>query len=396
MRNRRGRVHAGCRTWALSLATVVASAAFGAPGAFAQQQPIAEVRDELETLPRARSATEEPEPKAKKADLLVVPIPLTNPALGTGAMLTGVVFYNPNDAPQPWISGVGVMATSTGTKGAGAFHSMSLDHDRFRFLVFAGYADAKLKFYGIGADAGARGVHVDLEDKGLGGLAQAQVRLANHLYGGVRLEYLNVDSTAEIPHPNYPDLNLPPLELKSTLAMLGPSLTYDSRNSSLNPSRGSYVTAFWTFGSKFLGSDFSHDKLQVGANFYAPVTKTTVAAFRGSTCSVSKRVPFYDLCMYGQSGDLRGYEAGRYRDRFTWAFQGEFRQKLFGKFGAVAFGGVGGVAPSADQIGDSKVLPSVGAGLRYQASKSNNVNLRLDFAAGIDGHAVYFGIGEAF
>ena len=109
------------------------------------------------------------------------------------------------------------------------------------------------------------------------------------------------------------------------------------------------MTTFWTFGSKFLGSDFSHDKLQVGANSYASVTKTTVAAFRGATCSVSKRVPFYDLCMYGQSGDLRGYEAGRYRDRFTWAFQGEFRQKMFGKFGAVAFGGVGGVASSADR-----------------------------------------------
>jgi hypothetical protein len=68
---------------------------------------------------------------------------------------------------------------------------------------------------------------------------------------------------------------------------------------------------------------------------------------------------------------------GRYRDGASWAFQGEVRQHLFGKFGVVAFGGVGGIA---EGVGDkhSTGLVAGGGGLRYIASKSNNVNLRLD------------------
>ncbi|MEP9359660.1 BamA/TamA family outer membrane protein [Sphingomonas sp. KR3-1] len=365
--------------------------------ATAQDRPQEQIHDQAMTLTsaQAQAAPDKPE-KKKKADLLIVPIPLSSPSLGTGATVAAVLFYNPNHAPQPWISGIGAMATSTGTKAIGAFHTMSLGHDSVRFMMFGGYGDAKLKFYGIGSAAGNRGAHVDLEDKAILGLVQAQVRVARYFYGGVRIQYLDLDSKAEVPHPNYPDLALPPLELKSTLATIGPSLTYDSRDSSLNPRSGAYITGTWMFDARFLGSDFDHAKLQLGASLYGALARGTTVAVRGSTCSVTKRVPFYDLCMYGQGGDLRGYETGRYRDRASWAVQGEFRQHLFGKFGAVAFGGLGGVASSLQDVGRSDILPSVGAGLRFQASKSNNVNLRLDLAFGRDGHAVYFGIGEAF
>jgi hypothetical protein len=368
--------------------------------AAAQDRPQDQLPEQAGTLttPQEQEAAKAPDTPKKKAkpDLLIVPIPLSNPTLGTGATIAAVLFYNPNHAPQPWISGIGAMATSTGTKAIGAFHNMSLGHDSLRFLLFGGYGDAKLKFYGIGSAAGNRGVHVALEDKTIIGLAQAQLRLVKHFYAGVRVEYLDMDSNAGIPHPNYPDLALPPIELKSTLATMGPSLTYDSRNSSLNPTGGTYITSTWMFGAKFLGSDFEHTKFQLGANFYAPLAKHTVVAFRAATCSVSKRAPFYDLCMYGQGGDLRGYETGRYRDRATWAMQGELRQHLFGRFGAAVFGGVGSIASSYKDFSDSDLLPSIGAGLRYQASKSNNINLRLDLAFGNDGHAVYFSIGEAF
>lgn len=357
--------------------------------ALAQEPPQTEIRDQAETL-----AT--PEPKKTKPDLLIVPIPMSSPSLGTGVTVAAVLFYNPNHAPQPWISGLGGTITSTGTKAVGAFHNMSLGHDAFRLKLFGGYGDAKLKFYGIGPAAGSRGVHVDMDYKAFAGMAEAQVRVARYFYGGVRAVYLDMDSSAEIPHPDFPDLELPPIELKSTLATIGPALTYDSRNSSLNPTNGAYITSTWMFGAHFMGSDFEHSKFQLGANLYAPLSKKTVVAVRAATCSVSHTTPFYDLCMYGQGGDLRGYETGRYRDRATWAAQGELRQHLFGRFGAVVFGGVGSIASSFEELGKGKPLPSVGAGLRYQASKSNNINMRLDLAFGRDGHAVYFSLGEAF
>ena len=40
------------------------------------------------------------------------------------------------------------------------------------------------------------------------------------------------------------------------------------------------------------------------------------------------RVPFYDQCLLGMSQDLRGYEAGRYRDRRMLAAQAEYRREV--------------------------------------------------------------------
>jgi hypothetical protein len=339
---------------------------------------------------------------ADQTDLLVVPIPISNPAIGTGLTVAAVLFYNPNGEPHPWISGLGAGYTSTKSWAGGAFHSMSLGHDKVRLLGFAGYGDVNVKFYGIGPEAGANGIHIALEEKAFVGLFDAQVRFVDHgffshFYAGGRLEYFKINSSADLAPANRPDLDLPRLELTSTLASVGPAITYDSRDRPFAPSRGVYVQGSWLFGAKGLGSDFTHNKLDFAANAYFTVGRTTVIGVRGQLCGVSGKAPFYDLCLFGRNGDLRGYETGRYRDGATWAVQGEVRQHLFGKFGVVGFGGVGGIAP---EIGDifkhSTVLVAGGGGLRYMASRSNNVNLRLDIAFGKDGKAVYFGIGEQF
>jgi hypothetical protein len=61
-------------------------------------------------------------------------------------------------------------------------------------------------------------------------------------------------------------------------------------------------------------------------------------------CSANQDVPFYDLCLFGFSNDLRGYTAGEFQNRRMFAMQAELRQTLKGRFGMVVFGGVGGVA----------------------------------------------------
>lgn len=375
--------------------------------ALAQQRVGEDIAQQAQTLtptePGAEQAEERPAEKpAKKSQLLVVPIPMSNPALGTGLTIAAVEFYNPNGSKNPWITGAGVGYTSTKSWGGGVFHSMSLADDAVRVLGFAGYGDARLKFYGIGPDAGSQGTSVQIEDKALIGMLDGQWRpinhgLLSHVYVGARYMYLGIDSTVMVPHPFRPDLSPSPLELKSDISSIGPSFTFDSRNNSLNPRKGVYVTGTWLFGAKFLGSDFEHHKLQFGANAYFPLAKNTVVGVRKQLCGVSGKAPFYDLCMFGQQGDLRGYETGRYRDGASWALQAEVRQHLFWRLGMVAFAGVGGIANStSDIMKHSTVLTSGGAGLRFLASKSNNVNLRLDAAYGKDGFAFYFGIGESF
>ncbi|SNS17676.1 Surface antigen [Sphingomonas laterariae] len=339
---------------------------------------------------------------SSKPDLVLAPIPVSSPAVGTGLAAAGVLFYNPNRSAQPWVSGVAGGYTSTDSWGVGLFHSMSFARDRLRFLGLALYGEANLDFYGIGPDAGAAGKSVELNDKAFAGLVDLEGQiftkgLLRHLYFGGRVLYMNLDASAAIPLPGRPDLIPPKLERDSTIAMIGPAFTFDKRDNSTNPRKGVYVQGSLLYGAKWLGSDFDHHKLSIAGNAYFPLAKTTVLAFRKQACSVSGDAPYYDLCLFGQHGDLRGFEAGRYRDGASWAFQLEIRQHIAGRFGMVAFGGVGGIAENAKSVWkDSTVLGSGGIGLRYLASESANVNLRADLAWGKDGGAFYFGIGEAF
>ena len=374
---------------AFPFALAVSLVLCGTPAAAGIDQPVQDFSNQIQTTEK---------PAATKPELLVVPIPMSNPALGSGLTLAGALFYNPNGAPQPWISAIGITRTSNKSKAIGGVHVMSLDHDRFRIAALGGYGDFNLKFYGIGPNAGARGAYVKMDDKGLFALLQGMMRIAPHIYAGARYEYLDLDSRISLPNPLFPDLNLdlPPLELKSRISGLGPSLAYDSRNSSTNPTHGTYVTFAWLFNTSTIGSDFTYNKASFAANAYFPLGPTTNFAVRLSACGVSNGAPFYDICSYGEMGDLRGYESGRYRDHATWATQAEIRQHLFWKIGMVAFAGAGGVAPRIDELDESKFLPSAGLGLRFLAAKRSNVNLRLDYAWGKDSHALYFGIGESF
>ncbi|WHO40285.1 BamA/TamA family outer membrane protein [Sphingobium sp. AP49] len=373
--------------------------------AAAQNAPVKDIADQAQTIRPdngAPDATAPSQPPSTKPDLVITPIPMSNPAFGTGLAAAAVMFYNPNGSSQPWISGVGGGYTSTDSWGVGAFHSMSAAKDRLRVMAFAGYGIANLDFYGIGPDAGSAGVSIKLKDKALIGISDVEYKFftkgfLRHLYLGGRIYYLDLNSTTSIPLPNRPDFTPPEIERDSKISMIGPAFTFDSRDNSTAPRKGVYVTGSMLYGADWLGSDFEHHKLSFAANAYFPLSKTTVLGVRKQLCGVSDNAPYYDLCLFGQQGDLRGYEAGRYRDGASWALQAEIRQHLFGRFGIVGFGGVGGIAEDTSAIlKHSTVLGSGGFGIRYLASKSANVNLRADIAWGKDGAAFYFGIGEAF
>ncbi len=346
----------------------------------------------VDSIPSAR-----PAPSGRKADLLIVPIPQVSPALGTGVTLGGALFYNPNGSKEPWTTGGAVMATSNGSWAVGAGHKMAWQKDKFKLTAFAGYGDVNVRFYGIGPAAGANRRSVDINDKGIVAFIDPQVRLAPNFYVGVRALYLDLKVSLRREQEDPPDVELPARELDSKLVQMGPVAVYDSRDNSLYPRSGVYAQASWLIGVPGLGSDFSNDRVTLFANVYQPIGDKTVFAARASACAASRGSPFYDICLYGASSDLRGYETGRYRDRASWATQAEIRHRLgSGRFGVAAFAGVGGIAPNWGAIGESKVLPAVGAGLRWQASKETPINLRIDFAVGKDSNALYVSVGEAF
>ena len=327
-------------------------------------------------------------------DLTVVPVPQLSPALGFGVTLAALAVYSVDENEPSWTTGIGALATTNGSRAYGAYHRMSLGGDAYRFTLLGGHGDFNLTYYGTGPILKDRSV--ELNQEGTFASLLALARIKPRLYAGLRLQGLSLTTRFRTEEPIAPALDIPPLELDTQIVTLGPALQYDSRDSIYFPRQGQFAEAPWAISDGALGSDFDYSKVDVGVNAYLPVGDEEVVAARASICSSSGHPPFFDLCLYGEQADLRGYEAGRFRDRFRATAQVEYRGRLTGRFGYVVFAGAGFSGPGFMDFSATRFLPSAGAGLRYRLSQETPINLSLDFAVGRHSHAVSVSVGEAF
>ena len=371
----------------LFLTAAVSAAFMASAGAALADQPtqLEQMSDRIDTGAQA----------SKGLNFLVVPIPVVDPAIGNGVTLVTAVFYQPVKGGRQWVTGLGGMYTSNKDWAGGLAQQADLFDGKLRLMAFAGYGDFKLDFFGIGQDAGSQGRSIRLDERGAVGLANLLYRVSGPFYFGARYRFLQVDSKLDQPlFPNHP--LIPDAELKTRISGLGPAFEYDTRDIEFNPHRGVYIQGQWLFNGDNLGSDFSYNKATFQANYYHALGARTVVALNGTLCNATHGAPFYDLCFFGSQHELRGYEGGQYRDHSMFAVQGELRQALFWKFGAVAFAGVGEVAPSFGDMGQATPLYSFGGGLRFQPSKKIPVNVSVDYAWGRKSSGLYLYVGEAF
>lgn len=334
------------------------------------------------------------EKPAKPFSVVAMPIPVSNPAIGNGLAVAALGIYTHDKASPPWITAIGGMYSDTHSWAVAVGQQANLRQDAVRLTLGGGGGDFHLDFYGIGAGAGARNHAIPIDQQGAGLLAEALFRVHPNTYVGVRYRGIAVKTTLDLSEIPFPDQQLPEFELDSASSAIGLAAEYDSRDSQFDPRKGSYATAQFLVAAEALGSDFDYNRFELAANTYHALSEKSVIAGRLALCDTGDGAPFYDLCMFGQNNDLRGYDPGRYRDHTLASVQVEYRRDLFWRFGAVAFAGVGGVAPSFDKLG--KLLPAAGVGLRFKASKTHAVNASFDFAFGEDSQAFYFYIGEAF
>lgn len=353
----------------------------------AQADPPGSYKDMEETGYKASAA--------KKAGFVIAPIPQSSPALGNGLALVAAVMYQPKDAARPWTTGLGGLYTDTESWAGGAFQKAYFGDD-YRLTGFAGYGAFNLDFFGIGAAAALQNNPIKLNQSGGIALLEVLRRVRPNVFIGARFQYLPVKTRLAAPDIAIGDYDLSDVELSSQIVLAGLAAEYDTRDNEVSASRGVYTTLNALTGVESLGSDFSYAKVQATANWYHALGSNTVVAARGALCYAGEGGPFYDLCMYGQSNDLRGYSAGRFRDRALLAAQVEWRQHLFGRFGVVAFAGVGGVAEEFSTFPSDHLLPAAGVGIRFAALRQYKVNLSVDYAVGDGDNGVYVYIGEAF
>lgn len=330
---------------------------------------------------------------------VVLPIPKSSPAIGTGLQVIAARFFKADEESQTSVLGAGAGYYSSETWFVGAGAAYNFAQDRWRITGGVGYVDAKYDFYGVGDDAGNRGIAFPINQTGTAAFAKLLRNVGADWYIGAGYRYLDSKVGLRATIPGFPEIE-EILRVGERVVVNGPTLsgTYDTRDLNTNPRSGSYVTleALFATTSAF-GLSEDYRKITIAANRYWPLTERYVLAGRISACGATDDAPFFDLCLYGVNNDLRGYTAGRYQDLRSIATQAELRAQFTPRWGGAVFAGVGQVAPTFGDINSGNWLPAAGLGIRWMAAQEHKVNVRADVAWGRDeGALFYLSIGEAF
>ncbi len=365
---------------------------FLVPSAHAVEDDMEDLGDQIEILTQLDTIFT----RQRGKGFIFMPLAFSNPTLGWAVGGGARFYYDTDEESQTSHTTLGAFwAGSDGYIFAGQQRTF-FSGDRFRLDGVFGYYNVNVPLYGIGFEAGQRGEYITLDEIGFGLRPEFLIRVSENLYLGVRYRMMKmkVESTGETSSGGLVPVPEQPLDFRSS--GLGFVLDLDSTDNEFNPYEGDDLEISSIVDTRALGSDVNYQTLDVAFNHFEQVASSQVLAFRASGCYAHGDVPFYDLCLYGLGNNLRGYVAGQYRDKAMLTAQMEYRARLWKRWGMVAFGGVGMIAPEFDQFSWDELLPSVGGGLRYMVSGKKRINLGMDFAVGRNSNAFYFRIGEAF
>ncbi len=169
----------------------------------------------------------------------------------------------------------------------------------------------------------------------------------------------------------------------------------DTRNNILSPSEGNYFefnNSFNFSSSFYFGTIIDFRKYISGGK-----KDRHVWAGRFYQSTIWGNPPFYGYNLFGGDGLARGYYLGRFRDKSISSVQLEYRIRLFWRLGLATFGGVSALYKNLHNIESESFKPNAGMGLRFLVDKSENTNLRLDYAVGADNQSgFYISFGESF
>jgi outer membrane protein assembly factor BamA len=382
----------------------------------------AEAEPERQSKPKAaseqESKQEQPERSKQEGEWLFAPIPINSPAIGAGlewAVARVFPFSKNDEVSPPSAIGIAGVFTNNGSTGVAVGGRVYLKEDKYRLAFGVGTASINFDIYGIGQESGDQGVYVPLNTDGAGFIVEFLHRLRKGIYFGARGQYRNVALSLNQEDMDSSEItDQPPEDVAAVIdqireqffrqqtASIGPRFQWDSRDNVFYPRQGLLTEVATDFFAEGLGSNFSYQYYKVSFNKYNKFGDHQVLAVRGMGCAAAgDRVPIYDLCLFGTSNDLRGYPGGRFQDRRMFATQAEYRlmfpfQGIWGRFGVVAFGGVGAIGAKFSDIGANDLLPAGGGGVRFRLLKKYPINFRVDYGIGKVGQTLSIGVLEAF
>lgn len=183
------------------------------------------------------------------------------------------------------------------------------------------------------------------------------------------------------------------------VSSIGLSILFDNRDYIYYPTKGFMLSMKPKYFATWLGGENNYADIDLRLNGYFSIAHNMVIATSVSAGFSTGDVPFSGYQSYGMRNTLRGYPNGKYRGKNMLTLQAEYRWRFYKRLGAVLFAGTGSIWGNEEQekFYERNWLPSAGIGARFMISRAKKINLRIDYAIGVEGNqGIYFGMMEAF
>ncbi|MFL5615107.1 MAG: BamA/TamA family outer membrane protein [Gemmatimonadaceae bacterium] len=327
--------------------------------------------------------------------LLAIPVVVSGPTIGTGLGGIAAYIFRFDSSRASSMAAGGIYSNTQSWLFAVAAH-VPFHASRRQALGGIEIFNVNYDFFGVGTAAGRADQSIPISQNGDAEMAEFLGRLPGAVYLGPRYFHRGLVTTLKAENANNALTPLARTNNNYDVSALGIGGEFDTRDNQYAPHHGSLSDLSVMWAEDFFGSAQNFAFYKFYFNQYFALTSQQVLALRLSTCGVGAGAPIWEYCLYGTQSDLRGYQAGRYRDRAMFALQSELRSPIVGRLGGALFGGIGSIGNSFGNSFSQLMLPSGGLGLRYLASESYHVNVGVDYAWSRDGGAFYLRFGEAY
>ncbi|MFK8105207.1 MAG: BamA/TamA family outer membrane protein [Saprospiraceae bacterium] len=346
-----------------------------------------------------------PDSTFRQAKVVLAPIvsfePSTSWAFGVGSKF----LFKPFGAgPDTRTSNIPVSVQYTLNNQFIAFSEFTVFFPQETYLLKGnvGYSKFPIGYFGIGSTKRDDSqVDISFDNLLFEPLILRRVVPNFFLGGGWRYNsYKNLE-LLEIDLPNEEDEILLD-SLGSTSSGLEIAATYDSRDNVLNAGKGIFAEFTHGIYNESLGSSSRFMLTKLNFRRYWTVSEqrpNDVLAIELFSRMSWGDTPILELSSLGGHELLRGFRDGRFRDRYSFFGQVEYRWQALERIGFVFFGGLGDVTDELSNLDLNNIKYSLGSGLRLKIVKSENLNIRIDYAFGLGkvrDNNFYIGIAESF
>jgi hypothetical protein len=356
-----------------------------------------------ETDTAAEESAGEEKEESKRGNFLVLPIFITEPAIGEG-LGAGVVYFHKKDKsdrprvstanavgktgerskPPPTATGAFGFYTSNDTAGFGVGHTNSFKDDKYR--VVGALANMRVNTRIFLSD-----IPFDFQLEGDLVYANGKRRMgASDMFLGLSIMALDGNIDFKIDPGNTPPISL--TDFPFTNVGIAGSAIYDARDNSTMPNKGQLIDfTLWRYDDA-IGSDFNYWSARLNVNSFHQLHEKFVLGLRVDISTVDGSPPFFAVPFVS----LRGIPALRYQAKTAGAFEVEGRYNFSERWAGIVFAGAGFTKNDEEDLVTTQNIKSVGTGVRFQALREQDVWIGLDIAKGPEEYAWYIQIGQGW